>query len=85
MSAARAHHKESEPEPKGHPFRNVLVVSLLLAALILWQLTPIIHGLHYLESLLTRAEGPRRIIISLIHLGYTKLVSLVSPLIHKIG
>lgn len=85
MSAARSHHKEVPAENPGHPFRNLLVATLLVAALILWQLTPIVHGLHYLDSLLARAEGPRRLIIGLIHSGYARIVALVRPLVHKVG
>lgn len=84
MSAARTHDREASEQPKGHPFRNALVVSIVLAALIMWQLTPIIHGLHFLESFLTRVEGPRRIIVGLLNTGYHKLSSLVSPVIQQV-
>lgn len=84
MSTARVRHKEGTDQPKGHPFRTVLIVSLVLAALILWQLAPIIHGLHALETLLTRVERPRRIIVGLVKLGYHRLISVVASLIHQV-
>lgn len=84
MSTARARHKEGTDQPKGHPFRNVLLVSLVVAAVILWQLAPIIHGLHTVDAFLTRAEGPRRIIAGLLKLGYQHLIAWIAPLVHRV-
>ncbi|MCL5116322.1 MAG: hypothetical protein M1272_04135 [Firmicutes bacterium] len=90
MSTARAHIKEEKRaarhegkmERKGHPFRNALFISLGVAAVILWQLNPIIRGLHAAESALTQAEGVRRVVGGLISVGYHRVVGLIAPIYH---
>lgn len=93
MSAARVHFKEDKQAPKkgdhkakksGHPFRTALWISIVLAGIILWQLNPIIHGLHTTASTLTRAEPIRRVVSGLISLVYHRIATTVAPLIHRV-
>lgn len=84
MSAQRDRHKEGEDRPSSHPFRTALIVSLVVAAIILWQLAPIIQGLHTLDLWLVRVQGPRRTLIGLLQLGYHRLLNVVTPLIHQV-
>lgn len=87
MSTARAHHKsnrEGKEPPAGHPFRNALVISLALAALILWQLSFIIHGLNTLASTLVRAQSTRQVIADFLKVAYHKVIALALPLIHRL-
>ncbi len=93
MSTARAHvnnHKPTGPDgghdqKKGHPFRNALLISLALAALVLWQLNPIIHGLHSTAEALGHAESFRKVVIGLIKIGYQRASAAIAPLIHRVG
>ncbi len=88
MSTARAHQKSGRDGHEGvrrHPFRNALILSLIIAALILWQLNPIIHGIHGLYTILLRAEGIRRVVAGLLTVGYHKAAAIVTPLVHRIG
>lgn len=84
MSTARARRREPADLSKGHPFRNVLIVSLIVAALVLWQLTPVIHGLNSVGIFLGHAQGVRRIIAGLLSVGYHRAEQWVVPLIHRI-
>lgn len=92
--AARAHFKDEKPTAghgdkktgtKGHPFRNALLISLALAALILWQLNPIIRGLHSIQTTLMQAENIRRVTGGLLNIGYHHVVNTVGPLIHRVA
>ncbi|NMP23475.1 hypothetical protein [Sulfobacillus harzensis] len=92
MSTARAHIKDSKhgasgdhAEKKGHPFRNALLISLALAALILWQLNPIIQGLHSTATALSHAESFRQVVIGLVNMGYHRALDAITPLIHRVS
>lgn len=93
MSTARTHannHKPTGPDghdqkKKGHPFRNALLISLALAALILWQLNPIIQGLHSTAAALGHAESFRQVVIGLVKMGYHRAATAIAPLIHRVG
>lgn len=88
MSAAQAHQKsghEGRERAKRHPFRNALIVSLVIAAVILWQLNPILHGIHDVHAALLKAEGIRRTLAGLLSVGYHKVDAWISPLAHKVG
>jgi len=84
MSAARSRPKEEPKHVSSHPFRNVLMASVLLAALIVWQLNAVMHGLSAVHTWLGHVEGPRRIIIGLVSIGYHRLTSFILLLIHRI-
>lgn len=87
MSTARAHHKnsrETKVASASHPFRNALIISLVLAALILWQLGLVIHGLNTVVSTLVRAEGVRHVMAEYLAVAYHKVVALVLPLVQRI-
>lgn len=86
--AAHAHDKEDKhgatTTANGHPFRNALLISLVLAAIILWQLNSVIHALHSVAMALSQAEGFRHLLGGLIHQGYHKSVTVVRPVVKHI-
>ncbi|PSR21983.1 MAG: hypothetical protein C7B45_08825 [Sulfobacillus acidophilus] len=87
MSTARAHRKNSrdtKAASDGHAFRNALIISLVLAALVLWQLSFVIQGLNTLTSLLVRAEVVRSVLGGDLVAGYHKATALVLPLLERI-
>ena len=92
MSTARAHFKEDKHTSRGqhgdshpnHLFRNVLLISLVLAALVLWQLNPIITGLNAIKNALMHARGVRSVIAGILSMAYLHIASIVGPLVHRI-
>lgn len=92
MSTARAQYKEDKhaakhsgkDHKKPHPFRTALWISLALAALVLWQLNPIIHGLHSLDATLGQAEGLRQVVGGILTTSYHRIVNTIGPIVHHI-
>lgn len=92
MSTARAQEKEEKnavrgerkDEGKRHHFRNALLISIVVAAVILWQLNPVIDGLRTLVGWLSHAEGVRRVVVGILNIGYHKAESVVGPLVHRV-
>jgi hypothetical protein len=88
MSTARTHRKSSRDNKAaqtGHAFRNALIISLALAALVLWQLSWVIHGLNTLASLLGRVLAIRRFVAEYLAIAYQKAITLVLPLMQRIA
>ncbi len=68
-------------KPKKHYMRNLLLILILLAALVLWQLIPIINGLGTIQHALTHAEGTRAVFATILSSLYEKVQQVAVPLL----
>ncbi len=76
-SSGKAKHKK-------HYLRNTVLVLIVLAALVLWQLNPIISGLGTLQHGLHQAEATRTLLGGIVSTIYTKIQHLIAPLLARI-
>ncbi len=67
-------------KPKKHYMRNIFLIMILLAAVILWQLNPIINALGTVQHALTHAEGTRAVFASILSSLYDKIQQVAGPL-----
>ncbi|MCY0865450.1 MAG: hypothetical protein OWQ57_10900 [Sulfobacillus sp.] len=67
-------HKATAHTRRPHPFRVVLWVSLLVAALVLWQLPAVTQGLSGASHALQHAEGFRHYVAGLLSIGYHRVL-----------
>lgn len=77
-------HSLHQKRTKRHHFRTVLLLSLALTILVLWQLNPIIRAVGDVQQGLQQAEGTRRILGGVLTIAYDKIKNLVLPLIHQL-
>lgn len=69
---------------KKHYLRNILITLLLIAAIVLWQLIPIIHGLGTVQQALTHAEGIRAVFAAILSSIYEKVQHVALPLFKRL-
>lgn len=64
-----------------HPVRNTLLILIALAALVLWQLPPVLHGLAAVQTGLRQAEGTRSVLAAFIHLAISQIRQWAGPVV----
>lgn len=71
-------------KPKRHYLRNSLLIIVLLAAIVLWQLIPIINGLGTMQHALSHAESTRAVFASILSSLYHKVQQVAIPILRHL-
>jgi len=69
---------------KRHRLRNLFLAVMALAALVLWQLGPVTHGVASIETGLHQAQGTRSLLAGFIHIAITQIKATLGPLVQQI-
>ncbi|MCL5972743.1 MAG: hypothetical protein M1499_09315 [Firmicutes bacterium] len=72
---------QEKPKAKKHYFRNTLLILIILAALVMWQLNPVIAGLGTLQHGLRHAESTRALLASILSAIFAKIHHWIMPLL----